>query len=76
MTKLFSSLTLAAMAAAFAPQVAKADGPASCNRGTAIMNGTYVATGTGTAAAGPVTAVSLFIYNGDGTGCGPPGREP
>jgi len=68
MNKVFVSLTLAAMVAAFAPQVAKADGPMLCARGNEIMNGTYVATGTGTVAAGPITVVSLFVYNGDGSG--------
>ena len=69
MNKLFSSLTLAAMAAVFAPQLAKADGSLLCMRGNAIMHGTYVATGTGTVAGvGPVTVVSLFVYNGDGSG--------
>ena len=69
MNKLFSSLTLAAIAAVVAPQALKADPPPHCFLGNAIMQGTYVANGTGTViGVGPITAVTLIIYNGDGTG--------
>lgn len=69
MTKFFGFLTLAAVAAAFAPQAAMADQPLMCSMGNPIMNGTYLASGTGVVAGvGPIATVSLVIYNGDGTG--------
>jgi hypothetical protein len=69
MNKLFGSLTLAAIAAVVAPQALKADPPPPCFMGNAIMEGTYVANGTGTViGVGPITVVTLVIYNGDGTG--------
>ena len=52
---------------ALAP-IARADS-AQCPIQNAIMNGTYVASGTGSiAGVGPLTTVSLIVYNGDGTG--------
>jgi hypothetical protein len=69
MTKFFGSLTLAAIAAVVTPQALKADAPPPCFLGNAIMRGTYVANGTGAViGVGPITAVSLLVYNGDGTG--------
>jgi hypothetical protein len=69
MTKLFGSLTLAAISAVVTPQALKADAPPHCFQGNAIMQGTYVANGTGTViGVGPITNVALLVYNGDGTG--------
>jgi hypothetical protein len=69
MTKLFSSLALAAITATLAPQALHAQAPLSCGNGNSIMNGTYVASGTGTVqGVGPITLVGLVVYNGDGTG--------
>jgi hypothetical protein len=69
MNKLFNSLAVAAMAAAFVPQVVKADGPALCPTGNAVMNGTYVMSGGGNVVGvGPITFAGLVVYNGDGTG--------
>ena len=67
MTKLLASL--AVFAVALAPQALKADLPAQCFMGNAVMHGTYVASGTGAIiGVGPITTVALVIYNGDGTG--------
>jgi hypothetical protein len=69
MTKFFGSLAMAVVCAAFAPQALKADGVPHCSMGNAVMQGTYVAHGTGTViGVGPISTVSLLIYNGDGTG--------
>jgi hypothetical protein len=68
MTKFFSSLVFAAIAAAFVPQAVKAQGPPVCLMGNGTLNGVYVATGTGTVTGvGPATGVTLAVYNGDGT---------
>ncbi|HEY6346724.1 MAG TPA: hypothetical protein VIY49_34980 [Bryobacteraceae bacterium] len=69
MNRFFSSLAVAAMAAAFVPQVVKAQGPALCPMGNVVMNGTYVMSAGGTVTGvGPVTFAGLVVYNGDGTG--------
>ena len=69
MTKFFSSLTLAAAVAVFAPQLVKAQAAALCARGNAVMSGTYVVSGNGTVVGvGPVVLVGEAMYNGDGTG--------
>ena len=69
--KLFQSLSLrnvlvlGALTLALAPQALRAQ--PKC--GNYIMNGTYVASGTGTGIGGvPVASVALLVYNGDGTG--------
>ena len=68
MKKFFGSLAFAAIAA-LAPQALNAQAPPQCAMGNAGMNGTYVASGTGTViGVGPITVVGLLIYNGDGTG--------
>ncbi len=61
-------LALGAVAVGLAPQVLRAQNP-QCPLGNATMNGTYVASGTGTVVGvGPIASVGLVIYNGDGTG--------
>lgn len=68
MKKFFGSLAFAAIAA-LAPQALNAQARPQCIMGNAVMNGTYVASGTGTViGVGPITVVGLLIYNGDGTG--------
>ena len=58
-------LVLGALTLALAPQSLRAD--PKCSNST--MNGTYVASGTGTViVVGPIASVGLVIYNGDGTG--------
>ena len=69
MTKFFGSVALAAFTAVLVPEAVEADAPPQCSLGNAIMQGTYVANGTGTViGVGPITTVGLLIYNGDGTG--------
>jgi hypothetical protein len=61
-------LAVAAFAAVLTPQALRADS-SLCQLGNAIMNGTYVASGTGAiAGVGPLTTLGLIVYNGDGTG--------
>jgi len=58
-------LVLGALALALAPPALRAQ-PECTNR---IMNGFYVASGTGTMiGVGPMASVALLLYNGDGTG--------
>jgi hypothetical protein len=63
-----SLLASAALALGAIPQIAKgADG--QCQLQNAVMNGTYVTSGSGTIpGVGPITTVGLVVYNGDGTG--------
>jgi hypothetical protein len=69
MTKFFSSLVCAAIAAAFVPQAAKAQGPSLCPMGNVVMNGVYAMSGGGNVVGvGPVTFAGLVVYHGDGTG--------
>ena len=58
-------LVLGGLTLALAPQAARAQPKCS----NSIMNGTYVASGSGTGVGGvPVASVALLVYNGDGTG--------
>src|SRR3954465_7787585 len=58
-------LVLGALTLALAPQALRAQ--PKCSNST--MNGTYVASGTGTViGVGPIASVSMLVYNGDGTG--------
>ena len=67
-SKFFGLFALAAAAAICTPQAVMAQGAQLCSLGNAVMNGTYVASGTGTVmGVGPITAIALVVYNGDGT---------
>jgi hypothetical protein len=66
-------LAAAALAIVVTPQFLRADpGTRQCPMQNATMQGTYVATGTGTLTTVmgnvPITVVSLVVYNGDGSG--------
>jgi hypothetical protein len=61
-------LAIGAIAVALAPQVLPAQ-DSQCRLGNATMDGTYVASGTGTVVGvGPIAVVGTIVYNGDGTG--------
>jgi hypothetical protein len=60
-------IMMAALAASLTPGAFAAD--THCSSQNLIMKGTYVLSGSGSiVGVGPLTAVGLFTYNGDGTG--------
>lgn len=67
--KNWNLVALTATSMGLMSQIAQAADVAQCPLQNATMNGTYVASGTGTiAGVGPIATVGLVVYNGDGTG--------